>query len=73
MPSIPAADGLMHRSLRSFIRREISKALESIKTGDREVIGDLGAMPSLDETDELVLITAGYELADRLYAKATRR
>lgn len=73
MPNIPAAEDFRHQSLRSFVRREIRKALESIKADDREVLCDFDRMPSLDETDELVLITAGYELADRLYAKATRR
>lgn len=73
MPNIPAAEDFRHQSLRSFVRREIRKALESIKAGDREVLCDFDRMPSLDETVELVLITAGYELADRLYAKATRR
>lgn len=73
MPNIPAAEDFRHQSLRSFVRREIRKVLESIKAGDREVLCDFDRMPSLDETDELVLITAGYQLADRLYAKATRR
>lgn len=75
MPSIPVHTDSDHRMIRSAVRRAVRIALEDIDARHDEIAREamLVSVPRLDETDELVLITAGYELADRLYAKATRR
>lgn len=75
MPSIPVHADNDQKLIRSVVRRAVRLALENLESRHDEINREamFVSFPRLDETDELVLITAGYELADRLFHKAQRR
>lgn len=73
MTNIPISKDARQELIRRMVRAATQAAIEAIETCRseyaREYLAVYGHLIRMDETDEFVLIAAGYELADRLYEK----